>query len=164
MLFGFESKEDMLSQFEVGDASTVDDTHVLFASYAYEDYNGYAIVLFRSLSDGELYCVEGSHCSCNGLEGQWEPSKITLPALHKMYEGGWPRISATERAEFLRVLDTLHSSGGSDALKATAVALEAEVAELQAQVDKLKSEKYTKRVAELRNLKSLLERELKDLQ
>lgn len=47
---------------------------VLFASYGHGSYCGDALVLFRR-GDG-LFVNEASHCSCNGLEGQWDPKSI----------------------------------------------------------------------------------------
>lgn len=49
--------------------------------YEYEqvDYGGDALCVYEL--DGKLYEVEGSHCSCNGLEGQWEPAETTAEAL-----------------------------------------------------------------------------------
>lgn len=55
--------------------------HILFASYGYENYSGDAWVLFER--DGELFEVNGSHCSCYGLEGQWDPEIVTLPVLEQ---------------------------------------------------------------------------------
>lgn len=55
------------------------DDELLFASYGGGAYEGDAIVIFEK--EGDLYEVSGSHCSCNGLEGQWSPSKTTWPAL-----------------------------------------------------------------------------------
>lgn len=55
------------------------DIDVLFASYTYRDYEGDAFVLFRK--DGKLFEVNGGHCSCYGLEGQWEPEETTIEAL-----------------------------------------------------------------------------------
>lgn len=55
--------------------------HILFASYGNEDYGGEAFVLFEE--NGELFEVNGSHCSCYGLEGQWEPERVSLPALEQ---------------------------------------------------------------------------------
>lgn len=51
---------------------------VLYAWYEYAD-SGDAFVLFRK--DGKLYEVHGSHCSCYGLEGQWDPEETTAAAL-----------------------------------------------------------------------------------
>lgn len=55
------------------------DPQILFAEYETPSYEGYAFVLFER--DGKLYEVNGSHCSCYGLEGQWEPDETTWEAL-----------------------------------------------------------------------------------
>jgi hypothetical protein len=50
--------------------------------YWYEDpdgYSGSAFGLF--VMDGKLYEVHGGHCSCYGLEDQWEPEETTWEAL-----------------------------------------------------------------------------------
>ena len=44
--------------------------NILFASYGQGGYEGDAWVLFEE--DGKLFEVNGGHCSCYGLEGQWE--------------------------------------------------------------------------------------------
>jgi len=62
------------------------DINILFASYEYENYSGDAWVLFEQ--DGKLYEVNGSHCSCYGLEGQWEPEQVSLKELeHRLLSG-----------------------------------------------------------------------------
>lgn len=66
--------------------SELDGATVLLASYGTPSYEGYAFVLFER--DGKLYEVNGSHCSCYGLEGQWEPEETTIEALrHRMDKG-----------------------------------------------------------------------------
>ena len=62
------------------------DINVLFASYSYENYSGDAFVLFEK--DGKLYEVNGSHCSCYGLEGQFEPEETSLEYLEKILKEG----------------------------------------------------------------------------
>lgn len=59
---------------------------ILLAAYDLEDYEGYAFVLF--MKDGQLYEVNGIHCSCYGLEGQWEPDECTLNSLEFRLERG----------------------------------------------------------------------------
>ncbi|AMQ66494.1 integrase [Bacillus phage Shbh1] len=54
--------------------------NILFASYGYANYSGDAWVLFER--DGKLFEVNGGHCSCHGLEGQWEPEEVVLEELH----------------------------------------------------------------------------------
>lgn len=59
---------------------------VLFASYCQGNYSGDAFVLFRK--DGKLYEVNGGHCSCYGLEGQWDPEETSIEALRKRLDDG----------------------------------------------------------------------------
>lgn len=62
------------------------DINILFAVYTYIEYAGDAFVLFEQ--NGKLYEVNGSHCSCYGLEGQWEPEETNLEAIkYRLTEG-----------------------------------------------------------------------------
>ena len=70
--YGFDDKKDVANQFQI---SLDDDIHILFAEYNNEDYSGNATVIFEQ--KGKLYEVHGSHCSCYGLEGQWDPEQST---------------------------------------------------------------------------------------
>lgn len=47
---------------------------ILCAAYDSRDYSGEAVVILRI--DGVLHEVYGSHCSCYGLEGQWDPKPV----------------------------------------------------------------------------------------
>ena len=67
-------------------ARLFEGVEVLLASYSYEDYSGLAFVLFRK--GGELFEVNGSHCSCYGLEDQWEPEQTTVAALRYRLDQG----------------------------------------------------------------------------
>lgn len=62
------------------------DDNILFATYTYEEYSGEAFVLFER--KGKLYEVNGSHCSCYGLEGQWSPEEVNLKELYNRVTGG----------------------------------------------------------------------------
>ena len=74
-----ESKEvGMCGDFQI-EESALNGLNILLATYTYEDYNGDAFVLFEK--DGKLFEVNGGHCSCYGLEGQWEPEETTSEAL-----------------------------------------------------------------------------------
>ena len=92
---------------------------ILLASYGTPSYEGYAFVLFRR--DGKLWEVNGSHCSCYGLEGQWEPEETTVEALRRrvkegtLGEGGYNENPFA--AELLQVLDGLRS-GADEIFKA----------------------------------------------
>jgi len=89
------------------------DAEILLASYGTPSYEGYAFVLFRR--DGKLYEVNGSHCSCYGLEGQWDPEETTVDALrHRVVAGelgggGYDENPFAE--ELLEVLDGLEQQG-----------------------------------------------------
>jgi hypothetical protein len=65
------SKEDILN--------TLRSAKVLYALYGTPSYEGYGFVLYEK--DGKLYEVNGSHCSCYGLEGQWSPEETSWEAL-----------------------------------------------------------------------------------
>lgn len=77
-LENFSQKEDIAKEFEI-DVSDLEGCRIVFAAYKYEDYSGSALVLF--MKDGKLYEVNGSHCSCYGLEGQWSPEETFIEAL-----------------------------------------------------------------------------------
>jgi hypothetical protein len=74
----FESTADVIREFHAP-IDALDGSELLFAWYEYEDYSGDTFVLFRK--DGELYEVNGGHCSCYGLEDQWEPTRTTKDAI-----------------------------------------------------------------------------------
>lgn len=69
----FSSKEDIEHEFEV---NLPENCEILFASYDVDGYDGAATVIFRI--NGELFEVHGSHCSCFGLEDQWEPETTSV--------------------------------------------------------------------------------------
>lgn len=59
--------------------------NILFASYGQDNYTGDAWVLFEK--DGQLFEVNGSHCSCMGLEDQWKPEPVILGELKTRLSG-----------------------------------------------------------------------------
>jgi hypothetical protein len=79
------------------------NVNILFASYGQDNYTGDAWVLFEN--NGKLYEVNGSHCSCYGLEGQWSPEETTLEAIeHRLVKGemGRDNYSDNEFAQELK--------------------------------------------------------------
>lgn len=105
----FTDRESVAREYEEGNVSRWDtstpfvpaegfptDEQILYASYEAEGYEGYSYALFER--DGKLYEVNGSHCSCHGLEGQWSPEETTWAALaiRKPSSYGAPREVITE--------------------------------------------------------------------
>lgn len=88
----FNKKRDVEYHFDVRLGKEV---KILFAYYSYYSWTGMAFVLFEQ--DGKLYEVNGSHCSCYGLEGQWDPEETTVKALSM-------RKFDFDKAELCRVL------------------------------------------------------------
>jgi len=79
------SSEDVFNEFSVG-ASDREGINILFAYYDCPPYEGYAFVLFEK--NGQLYEVNASHCSCYGLENQWDPEKTSVKAMLFRCENG----------------------------------------------------------------------------
>jgi len=65
----FSCREDVFNQFAKADET---DIEILFAAYWPGDYSGDAAVIYYRKSTGKYYEAYGGHCSCYGLEGQWE--------------------------------------------------------------------------------------------
>lgn len=86
--FGWTDREDVADDFfsrryrdpkpEIPSDFPTDD-EILFADYHCYSYEGSAHVIYQR--HGRLFQVEGSHCSCYGLEDQWSPGKTTWAAL-----------------------------------------------------------------------------------
>jgi hypothetical protein len=124
MYYGeFDSKADICKEFQIGHF----DGEVLFAQYEYLDYDGSAVVLFAH--DGKLWFVEGGHCSCYGLEDQWEPEEMTVPMMQRIVKGETPTgfssygFGKSACIEVLRVLDDLNLVGAPDDVVAVALKL-----------------------------------------
>ena len=77
---GFSSKEDVAEQFRVD----LTGVTIHLAYYDNRDYDAYAYVLAEM--GGQLFEVYGSHCSCNGLEGQWDPEPVTIAELWETHK------------------------------------------------------------------------------
>jgi len=84
-LENFSNLDDVIREFQI-DQKDVDGINVLLALYTYEDYDGSAFVLFER--GGVLYEVNGGHCSCYGLEEQWDPEETSAEALLYRLDNG----------------------------------------------------------------------------
>jgi hypothetical protein len=98
----FENKNDVVENFTDGYDGTEPDlkgAKILLAWYGYGDYDGSAFVLFER--DGKLYEVNGGHCSCYGLEGQWDPEETSVEALrYRIVEGELGKSSYYDEGMF----------------------------------------------------------------
>lgn len=52
---------------------------VIIADYDIDGYEGSANILYRE--GDKFFYVQGGHCSCYGLEGQWEPEEYSRDTL-----------------------------------------------------------------------------------
>ena len=93
----FGDKDDVCREFNVQF-----DGVVIYAWYEYEDYSGSAEVIF--IHDGKIFTVSGGHCSCHGLEDQWDAVEMPLAALYKIAQDGKGHYSEGIRRT-LEVLD-----------------------------------------------------------
>lgn len=67
----FSSWTDVQKEYRTDEA---EPEQVLLAYYSYEDYSGTSLVIYRN---GDQYFYNhGGHCSCYGLEDQWNPEKF----------------------------------------------------------------------------------------
>lgn len=85
-LFDWENytKDEILDEFEFnGDRSKIE---ILFASYTYEMYSGEAFLIVKK--ENKLYEVNANHCSCYGLEGQFDLEETSIKQLEFYLEKG----------------------------------------------------------------------------
>ena len=78
----WSSQEDMAKDFSRAYGEPLHEAmlaDVVLAAYWTGSYEGDALVIFRK--DGKLFEVHGSHCSCFGLAGQWEPEEVDPEVL-----------------------------------------------------------------------------------
>lgn len=74
----FKNESDIIEQYAAPN-DALEGAKVLLAWYGYGEYCGDSLVIFEK--DSKLFEVNGSHCSCNGLEGQWQPDETSWKAL-----------------------------------------------------------------------------------
>ncbi|MCK5615726.1 hypothetical protein KAR91_78410 [Candidatus Pacearchaeota archaeon] len=78
-------REAMKGDFEINNEH-LRGAKILLASYGQGGYEGEAFVLFER--DGKLYEVNASHCSCYGLEGQWDEEETDIEVLRHRLKNG----------------------------------------------------------------------------
>jgi hypothetical protein len=79
----FSDWDDVSSRFGDGEDIPKPD-EVIYAEYDNGGYEGSAVVVFRNGKN--ISMVTGSHCSCFGLEGQWDPETFTIKGAIQYFE------------------------------------------------------------------------------
>ena len=89
-----EVKQHIVTEYAVNE-KTVDkfDILVAYESVGHWGCDSSSYYLLRNKADGKLYEVHGSHCSCYGFEGQFEPEETSIEYLKsdrfRFYTGGY---------------------------------------------------------------------------
>jgi hypothetical protein len=65
----FSTREDVFRDFARAEEA---DIEFLYAAYYIGDYEGNAEIVYYRKSTGKYYEAYAYHCSCFGLEGQWD--------------------------------------------------------------------------------------------
>jgi hypothetical protein len=97
----FKDVESIISQYEAP-KDALDGAKIYLAWYGYGDYCGSSLVIFKQ--KGNLYEVNGSHCSCSGLEGQWTPEETSWKALSMRAFGSEYKGSSVAQAELEKLI------------------------------------------------------------
>lgn len=95
----WECLQDMLNDFQISE-DVVQGYDVLYAWYEYENYSGSAFVLLQK--DGKFYEVNGGHCSCYGLENQFDLEETSVEALLKRQHYGVNPLIIQGLVDFLK--------------------------------------------------------------
>lgn len=77
----FHSWADVQREYDM-DWSEPDE--VLYADYSYEAYEGWSNVIYRN--GPSIFWQRGGHCSCYGLEGQWDPEEYSPELFVAVWE------------------------------------------------------------------------------
>ena len=97
-------KQEIASDWSI-DVGTLDGCEILYYRYSYVNYSGNAFVLYRR--NNVLYEVNGTHCSCYSLSGQWEPEETTKEALeHRLKQGYFYGVNKEELKKVLSKIES----------------------------------------------------------
>lgn len=78
-----DGKSAISSEFDIP-LEELNNKHFVYAYYSYEDYSGDAYLLF--IENDKLYEVDAGHCSCYGLEDQFNPEEVPIEVLYDRIE------------------------------------------------------------------------------
>ena len=102
----FKSNEDIIREYEAP-IDALDNAIVHLAWYGYGSYSGSSLVIFEK--NDTLYQVNGRHCSCYGLEGQWKPEETSWQQMAKRDVTCYNEYRGEDKAqEYLSLLTAKH--------------------------------------------------------
>jgi len=81
----FDDQEDVERAFQT---ELGPDKKILLACYDGGGYDGSGWVLIQDIPSGKLFEVNGSHCSCSGLEDQWDEEETSVQSLRNRLKDG----------------------------------------------------------------------------
>lgn len=87
----FTSWKDVQAQFNM---TMKAPRGLIYAGYDREDYEGTALVVWTK--GKSVFTVRAGHCSCYGLEDQWDPEEYDTMKLFKDYVRGAPHYMPDE--------------------------------------------------------------------
>lgn len=105
---------DFQEYYDKDDVTLPSNLRLLYAEYEYGDWQGEAYVLGYNLDSGKFFEIHANHCSCYGLEGQWDEEyfedfdqlRETIIHRFKMNPGyGYWVASCRDVREFLEITD-----------------------------------------------------------
>lgn len=101
-LGAFGSWDDIESGFQI----KMKEPSRVFAVYDHDSYDGRALVIFEK--KGRYFFVTGSHCSCYGLEDQWDdaPDSFTKCQFRKLVMQSEFGLMHQYRTKILEWLDS----------------------------------------------------------
>jgi hypothetical protein len=78
VFYDFNNAEDVFNVYNVSEKER-EGIDFIYANYERTDYEGWSFVLF--MKNNKMYEVNGSHCSCNGLDECWSPEETSFAAM-----------------------------------------------------------------------------------
>lgn len=99
----FGDFDHVMSEYRTTDEERAFVKQIILADYTYEDYSGNSYVLFVGVDD-KLYEVYGSHCSCHGLEDQWDICDTTLEYFYDQIERGITNIHGIPITDIINLI------------------------------------------------------------
>ena len=89
-----DGKSVIADEFHIS-LEQLENKHFVYSYYSYESYSGDAYLLF--IENDKLYEVDAGHCSCYGLEGQFNPEEVVIEVLYDRLENkkwNWYHLQA----------------------------------------------------------------------